>query len=602
MTFLLQKYDFISEFIETSAFKVQQFIIFLNKVLTGFIVIVMLFLSLFAIIGMASHTQKLEADVGLRHKNVSIEQVGLFNKIQNAILNPVKANAFSLNPLDGIGEIIKGVAEPIFNIILKLINNIILPVFDTILKPILSALNTILDTINGLLTMIDGLGANISATRIGVGFRVYRDIEGSGSGSSNFESSGNFTKRLLGLTASSTSPSILNSNFPKKTEVKNLIADSIAWSDFMAVQIALQSNILGTGDVITTALKAANISSSNLFNFEEVNRNVTDVIIGKKCENSDLIFSKTPVFNSFGGVPNTCVAENRGIITQQLSSRQQQLSASAIIKSQQYEVKLPPECKYGQYFDIPEGLSIKYEDSNPGTLAINISLFASKISLKSISASECHALTTGSQNHTNKIAQLLSPTNILSSLYTGTSLTVLLNDIFNKSSKELFSSITAKFDKAVKIIKSIFNSSAIKSGVGLYGALVFVIGLREKINSKLSALNQEYEEFRKGRSIAFSNGTLNELNTNIANNSTEQNQSGSDNPCNNTSNALLQNGGGCPPGGFNIASGDISNQNNTNPNIKNGVDVTFSPGSDGTEFDQPSENAPTNDTSTNDIG
>jgi hypothetical protein len=537
MTSLLHKYDFVSSSIETIVLRTQQFFTFLNKVLTGFVVVIMLFLSLFAVIGMASHTQKLEADVGLRHKNISIKQVGLFNKIQNAILNPVKASAFSLNPLDGLGEILgaamKGVAEPIFNIILNLLKTIILPIFDAILKPILSVLNGILDTINGLLTVVDSLAANLSATRVGIGFRVFKDIQGSGQGSSNFESSGNFTKRLLGIIANDKkNANIFNSNFPKKNEVANLLADTIAWTDFMGIQKALQSNLLGTGDVTAAALKYTGI-----VDFDALNRNITDIVIGKKCENSDILFAQTPVFKSFGGVQNTCVVENRGVILQQLNTRQNQVTESTLIKAKQYEVGLPADCKYGQYYDIPEGVELVYDENSPGNLAGRIALFAGNLKIKSISASECFALVTGKQNQTNTISQLLSPTNIVSSIISGSSITLLLSNIFTKGSTELFSSISAKFNKTLTIIKSIANFSAVKSGIGLYGALSLVIGLRERINARLENLNQEYEQFRSGQTYALNTDGINLINNDFSSRTdTNSNTYNEANTTNNTDN------------------------------------------------------------------
>ncbi len=482
------------------------------KLLASFTLLIIISLSLFAIIGMASHTQKLEADVGIRHKNVSLQQIGLFNKIQNAILSPVNASSFSLNPLDGLGEIlgaaIKGVAEPVFNIILNLLKSIVLPIFDAILKPILSVLNGILDTINGLLSVVDSLAANLSATRVGIGFRVFKDIEGSGQGSSNFESSGNFVKRLLGIISSNESNTgIFNSNFPKKDEAANLLADTVAWTDFMGVQKALQYNLLGSGDITAAALKFTGI-----LDFDVINRNITDIVIGKKCETSNIIFAQTPVFKSFGNIKNPCEAENRGLILQQLNSRQNQVTQSTLAKASQYEVGLPADCKYGQYFEIPDGIELKYDENNPGNLAGNIALFAGNLKLKSISASECFALITGKQNQTNSISQLLSPTNIISSIVSGASITVLLSDIFNKSSKELFSGISAKFNKTLTIIKSIVNATAIKSGLGLYGALSLVIGLRERINARLDTLNQEYDQFRANKTLSLSTDTLNSIN------------------------------------------------------------------------------------------
>lgn len=512
MTILISKYGFISQYIAPTAVKASQFITFLKKVLVVFVILIMLFLSIFAIVGMASNTQKLEADVGLRHKNVSAQQVNLFAKIQNAILNPVKTKAFSLNPLDGLGEILgaamKSVAEPIFNIILNLLKNIILPIFDAILKPILSVLNSILDTINGLLTVVDSLAANLSATRVGMGFRIFKDIEGSGQGSSNFESSGIFTKRLLDIVSNDQkTTNVFNSNFPKKNDIANLLADSIAWSDFMGIQKALQSNILGSGEATATVLKA-----SGVVDFDAINRSITDIVIGKKCENSDIIFAQTPVFRSFKGVQNTCVAENRGIVLQQLNSRQNQVTENSLTKVRQYEVGLPADCKYGQYFDIPEGVELAYDENNPGNLAGRIALFANNLKIKSISASECFALVTGKQNQTNTISQLLSPTNIVSSIISGSSITLLLSNIFTKGSTELFGSIKAKFNKTLTIINSIINFNAVKSGVGLYGALSLVIGLRERINSKLETLNKDYELYRNGQSYSLDTNSLNSIN------------------------------------------------------------------------------------------
>jgi hypothetical protein len=479
-----------------------------SRIFSTLIVILMLTLSILAVISFASSNQKLEADVGLRHKNVSVKQVQFFNKIKEALLDPTKASAFSLNPLDGIGEIIgnvlKTVAEPIFNIILGLIKNIILPMIEAVVKPILSLLNGILDTINGFLGVIDGLAANISATRVGIGFKVYRDIEGLGEGSSNFESSTNFTKRLLSL-GGVTTQTVFNSAFPKKDEIKSLIADTIAWGDFMTVQKSLQSNIIG--DFATAAL-----SLTGVVNFDQVNENVTSIVIGKQCENSNAISVKTPIFNQLiGSTPPPCVAENRGAILQQLKGRQQAIFSSTLEKSKQYETQLPADCKYGQYFDIGEGATVEYDENNPGDLALKLSTFSTALTIKTITAAECQALKSGKQDHTKIISDLLSPANITAAFGAGIPITTLLNDILNKSTKDLFSSLTAKFNKALEIIKSIANQSAVKSGLGLYGALSLVIQLKDKINSRLDTLNKEYEEFRAGSLQSLATDTVNEL-------------------------------------------------------------------------------------------
>jgi hypothetical protein len=512
MTFSLNQYTFISEFVETAATKSYQFLAFLNKVLTSFVVLIMLFLSLFAIIGMASHTQKLEADVGLRHQNISTKEVKFYKKIKNAILNPVKANAFSLNPLDGLGEILgsamKAVAGPIFNIITDLITNAIMPIFNSILQPILDIVNKILVTVNSLLTTLESLISNISATRVANGFRVYKDIQGAnGQGTSNFESSGGFTKRLLGLTSTNTQ-NVFNSSFPKKDEVKNLLDDTIAWSDFMTVQKTMQYNLLGSGDITTAVLK------STLINFDSINKNVADIVIGKKCENSDIIFAQTPVFKSFGGVQNTCVAENRGIVIQQLVSRQDQIAQATLAKSQQYEVSLPADCKYGQYFDLAKNATIDYDENNPGDLGLRIAAFAGTISIKSITATECFTLITSKQNQTNEISKLLSPVNIASTVISGGSIFAILGKAFGDTKKELFNTIEVKFKQASETISSIVSGSAINNGVGIIGAMSTVLSIKDKINSKLDSLNQEYEQYRNGQYQALDNSetTLNEIN------------------------------------------------------------------------------------------
>jgi hypothetical protein len=514
MISLLHKQDLSSKFLHAILLKSHSLSKFLNKLLTGLVVIIMLFISLFAIIGMASHTQKLEADVGLRHKNVSVAQVGLIYKIQNAILNPVKTSAFSLNPLDGLGEILggamKAVAEPIFNIILKLLDGIVSKILGQILKPLLSVINKILDVITGVLDMVENLATNLAGTRVGIGFKVYKDIEGANSaGSSNFESSSNFVKRLLDVAGYSTNTqTIFNSNFPKKNEVQNLLADTIAWGDFMSVQKAMQSNVVG--DFVAATLKTTNIA-----NFDQINENVTNIIMGKKCESSNIIFSVTPVFKSFGSIASSCVAENRGIITQQLVARQQQILATTVAKSLQYETKLPPDCRYGQYFEVPSSANLEYnpEDSqDQGNLGSRIATFATAISLKTITGEECQNIKTGKQNQIKALSDIFSPSNILAGVGAGLPISEILGASISSLGTALFSSISSKFEGASKIIESV--GSQISSGVGMYGALAKVVSFKSAINQKLESLNQEYEQYRGGQYQSLNNSetTLNEIN------------------------------------------------------------------------------------------
>jgi hypothetical protein len=516
MTFLLSKYEFISEFVGIVSLRSQQFLNFLNKLVTGFIVFIMLFISLFTIISMVSHMQKIEGDVGLRHKNISIAQVKFFDKIQNAILNPVKANAFSLNPLDAVGgliaEAMKSVADPVFRIVLGVINSIILPIIDAVIKPLVGLLNGILNLVGGVVDMVENLASNISGTRVGIGFKVYKDIEGAnGAGSSSFESSTNFVKRLLEISGYTTrNQTIFNSSFPKKDEAQNLLIDTIAWSDFMNVQKAMQSNLIG--DFVAATLKATNV-----VNFDEINDNITNIVIGKKCENSDIIFSQTPVFRSFGGVQNTCLAENRGIITQQLVARQQQILATTVAKSLQYETRLPPDCRYGQYFEIEPGNDLQYnsdQQEDQGKLGSRIASFASNITLKTITSAECQALKTGKQEQTKSITEIFSASNITAAFGAGAAISTGLQVIVDQLGKAIFASVTAKFNKAITIIQSV--GSQINSGIGMYGALIKVIGFKAAINAKLDSLNQEYEQFRNGQYQALNNSetTLEQINQN----------------------------------------------------------------------------------------
>jgi hypothetical protein len=483
--------------------KIIQSIKYLNKFLTSMVVFMILLLPLLAIIGLASTTQKLESDVGLRHKNVSLEQVNFFNKIKKAILDAPEASAFSLNPLDGLGEIlgsaIKAVTDPVFNIVLTLIKGIILPLVDAIIKPILSILNGILDVITSVLRAVESLASNLSGTRVGIGFSIYRDLEGVGNGSSNFQSSTAFTKELLGIATRDGTQNIFESDFPKKDEAQKLVADSVAWGDFMSVQKSLQSNLVG--DIVTAALFVG-----NGINFEKMNENITDIIIGKKCESSNVIFSKTPIFKSFGGVVNTCDAENRGIIAQKLQARQQQVFANTLIKSQQFESLLPADCKYGQYFDIAPGSDIKYDENNPGDLGIKISTFGASLKVKTITAAECQNLKTGQGEQTKSITEIFSASNVTAAFGAGAPISVALGTLSTQLGKSLFSSLQDKFKKAMDIIKSI--GSQIGSGAGLYGALNTVISIKSKINSRLETLNQEYQDFRDSKISTLATPTV----------------------------------------------------------------------------------------------
>jgi hypothetical protein len=475
----------------------------LNKLISYTVVFLMLFLAILAIFGIVSTTQKLESDVGLRHKNVSVKEVSFFNKIKSALMEPTKVKAFSLNPLDGLGEIlggaIKAVTEPVFQIISNLLKGVVLPLIDSIIKPILTILNGILDLIGGLLNVVESLAANLSGTRVGIGFVIYRDIEGAGQGSSNFESAKTFTKRLMNIAAKGDTLGVIETSFPKKDEIANLIADAVAWSDFMNVQKALQSNVVK--DYIAAALEV-----TNGVDLDKINSDMTNIVVGHKCENANAIFS-APVFRSFGVPGTTCDIEIRGEITQKIRSRQSQVFGATLEKSKQMESSLPANCKGGQYFDIAEGPGIDYDESKPGDLGIKISTFAKTIQMKSITGEECQNLTTGKQEQIKSITEIFSAANITAAFGAGSAISTAIGTLSTQLGKTLFKTLTDKFNKAMDIIKGIGNQ--IKSGFGIYGAFNLILGIKAKLTERITILNKEFDEFKAGTIQSLNLDTIN---------------------------------------------------------------------------------------------
>jgi hypothetical protein len=474
-----------------------------SKMITVSIVFMMFTLSLLAILGLVSTAQKLESDVGLRHKNISTKEVIFFNKIKTALMDPMKASAFSLNPLDGIGAIfegaIKSVTQPVFGIITNLLKGIVLPLIDSVIKPILTILNGILDLIGGLLNVIENLAANLSGTRVGIGFVIYRDIEGTGQGSSNFESSKAFTKKILNIAARGSTVGVIETSFPKKDEIINLVSDAVAWADFMNVQKALQSNVVK--DYIAAALEV-----TNGVNLDKINEDLTNIIVGSKCENSNAIF-KAPVFRSFGIPATTCDIENRGAITQQLIARQSQIYGATLEKSKQQEYGLPADCKFGQYFEITDGAGINYNENSPGDLGLQISTFASAIKLKSMTGEECRNLNTGKQEQIKSITQIFSASNITSAFGGGAAISTAIGTLATQLNTTLFKTITDKFNKAMDIIKGIGNQ--IKSGFGIYGAFNLILGIKAKISARIDTLNGELKAFKDGTLQSLNLDTIN---------------------------------------------------------------------------------------------
>lgn len=320
-----------------------------------------------------------------------------------------------------------------------------------------------------------------------MGFLIYRDIEGSsGGGSTNFMGSLDFAKQLLG--DNSNERSYFNTSFPKKDELTLIVADGIAWLDFMTVQRSMQNGLIG--DFLT------NNSQFDVFTGEDVKAQIQDVVLGTNCENASAI-NTVPFFREYKSRFNSCESENVGDISTALETRKQSIIDAAQGKVEQYNIKPPADCKYGQYFEVTgNGAKVQYDTNDRGKFGQNIASIGDNIKLTQIRADECEQIKTAKIQQADINAQQLQPVNLLFSTSTPDGPLSFLQTVVQGVVKNLWSKLQDRFTRALTIVTTLTQGSG--SGIALYSALFDIaFNAKAKIIKGIDDLNNDFQNFQK---------------------------------------------------------------------------------------------------------
>ena len=459
----------------------------LSNVLVGFTAFLLIFLMTIGVIGSVTFNQRLDASFGLMHRNTTLAEVKTQKNFVEKMLSGQTANPFGSVTAKAIPvEVLNwDIALKTSQILTSALMNI---AYQAIIQPIMNLANQIFKLIDNVLNMLEQIAQTIGGTRVAMGYKIYADVEGfNGKGTSNFQSANAFVKALLEASSKSGKGNFYTSGFSKKEQMAKVLADAVAWLDFMNIQRSLQSNVIG--DFLTSFM---GLESSK---FDDVKGQIIDAVLGTNCESSDLLHT-VPVFKQFMGKFNSCVAENSGNIEALLDARARQIVAVTQSKLAQYQLKPPADCKFGQYYDAKDGASLGYNVDSPGDLGAKIATFSKSIELKEITAEECQAAKTMKTEQNKILADQSNPVNVeaLSKNPAGL-LTNFISQV-TKTFQNMFDSvlkgITERFNKAMALIKNI------KLGSLQFSILDIAFNVRRSIRSKLDGLNNDYQSYRSG--------------------------------------------------------------------------------------------------------
>jgi hypothetical protein len=457
-----------------------------SRAIAMFLAIWLVGMLILAMLGSVSFNQHLDASFGLMRRNTTVAEVKMQKSFVDKVLSGQMSNAFGAVSAKAIPvEILNwDIALKTSQILTSALMNI---AYQAIIQPIMKIANQIFKLVDNILNMLEQIAQTIGGTRIAMGYKIYADVEGfTGKGTSNFQGSNAFVKNLLDATSKAGTSNFYNSAFPKKQEMALVLADAVAWLDFMNIQRSLQSNIIG--DFLTGFL---GLESSK---FDDVKGQIVDAVLGSNCEQSDLIHT-VPVFKQFAGKFNSCKAENAGLITGLLDNRARQIVAVTQSKLQQYQLKPPADCKYGQYYDAQDNSRLDYDVNNPGNLGEKIAEFSKSIELKEISAEECEGVKTMKSEQSKNLANQTTATNIDSiAKNPGMLINTLISQVtqtFQNLFDSILKKITDRFNRAMALIRNI------KLGVLYIPMLDIAFNIRRSIREKLDGLNNEYQDYRK---------------------------------------------------------------------------------------------------------
>jgi hypothetical protein len=509
---------------------------YLSKITLSLTAFCMLVLGSLAITGYVSNLQSVDGSLGILRKNkvakktntyISTKTLVGLGKIQASAVDPLSMVAAGpvISALGGIfgfggvgaqkvelvkvdkntgsdfGEALKGFLPKIGEILLGNIwNNLVTKFVGGIIGKLVGAF---FNQVDKILNMIEAFARGLNGTRVAVGFLIYREIEGlTGEGSTNFLGSNDFAQKLFDKNNKA-------STFPKRDTLISLVADGVAWLDFMTVQRQMQA------DLFKDALKAE--AKFKIKYGNDIKEQIKDIVIGDVCQESNNL-NRLSIFRNFSNTKfNSCIQENATPIITAIEQRRQAVLYATSSKVTQYQSKLPADCKFAQYFETTkDDLRFEYDgEVDAGQLGEKIAGVSEFIQPAEIRPDECEEIKTVKIHARDQKSKALEPFNkllaykgdggllggITGALNGGGFSLASLGDLlgtFKSSIDEFFQEFidqaVARFEKAVSLI----NSINVGNGVTLYTALFDVVfNIKDKLSKSLKDITAEFKTYQK---------------------------------------------------------------------------------------------------------
>jgi hypothetical protein len=470
--------------IKSTLFRINRYI---KNLIAGLIILSFATLGSLAIVSYASNLQVFDSFFGFTRSTKSKDGYALERKIKKILTGEIQVEA----GIDfvTVTNILPSASMQFFETFMSQASSAINSYVGIILQPLNAILDKVLGLVDNLLDMLDRFAEVLAGTRVAMGFLIYRDVEGDGSGSSNFMGSRDFAASLIGF--ESLEGSAFNSDFPKKEEMAKLIGDGVAWLDFMTVQRSMQNGVIG--DFLTKN------SQFDVFTGEDVKGQIVDALVGRKCESSK-IMTIVPIFRDFMGRFNTCQQEVQGPIEAAMEARKQAVLNATGEKIDQYQLQPPADCKFGQYYEVTGDIKVKYEDADKGNLGANIASVGDKIKMKQIKPDECESVKQAKLVQTQMAASNAEPINALVASggngfgKIGSTIMSGINKALEGIWKDFLDKIMSRWTRLVNMIASIGSGS----GLALWSSLIDIaLNIRQKIKQGIQTLNKEYQDFSK---------------------------------------------------------------------------------------------------------
>jgi hypothetical protein len=454
-----------------------------RQLLAAFVLFSFATLGSLVIVGYSSNLQVFDGAFGFARMSKPKDN-GIFQaKLKKIFTGEIKASAVTSE----ITAILPLATTQFFESYMGQASTAISSYVGVILQPISAIMDKLLGFVDKLLDILERFAEVLAGTRVAMGFLIYRDVEGDGSGSTNFMSSKDFAASLIETEAIGNSA--FRSEFPKKEELTKLVGDAIAWLDFMTVQRSMQNGVIG--DFLTKN------SQYDVFTGDDVRGQVVDALVGRKCESSK-IFTAVPIFRDFMGKINTCQQEVQAPIESAMEARKQAILAASADKVAQYQLQPPADCKFGQYYEVTGDIKVSYEEGDKGNLGVNIASVADKIKMKQIKPDECESVKQAKLKQADMAAKQTEPANALvasgGNTGIGAKIMSVINQALEQIWKEFLNKIMERWTRIVNLIGSIGSGS----GLALWSSLIDIaLNIRQKIKQGIQTLNKEYQDYSK---------------------------------------------------------------------------------------------------------